>query len=169
MAGQMSALLLAKRVLVGCFFALACAGVRAAEPFTLAGHALGIPYDPVLKDSRYDCESLAGCFLYTVCQYKPPDAQKFAGAPADRISLYFQGERLSGIEAEFPAYQFDAVARVLAREYGQATEEAATSGQGGALTWRQGSQVLRIERDARPGHSSAIVAERSFIGELIQR
>ena len=167
MSGVVKTPSLAKRLLAGCAFALAGAAVQAAEPFALAGHALGLPYDPVVKDSRYDCESLAGCFLYSVCQYQATEQRQFAGAPVERISLYFQGERLSGIEGEFPAGQFDAVATALSGEYGAAekTGEPAQS----ALAWRQGSQVLRIGRYARPGRSSVIIAERSFIGELLDR
>lgn len=162
-----NALVLAKRLLVGCAFALAGAAIHAAEPFALAGHTLGLPYDPLLKDSRYDCESLAGCFLYSVCQYRATQGQQFAGAPLERISLYFQGERLSGIEGEFPAGQFDAVTSTLSGEYG-APEGAGESAQS-ALAWHQGSQVLRIGRYARPGRSSVIIAEHSFIGELLDR
>jgi len=157
----------AQRLLLGWAFALAGAVAHAAEPFALAGHRLGLPYDPVVKDSRYDCDSLAGCFLYSVCQYRATREQLFAGAPLERISLYFQGERLSGIEGEFPAGQFEAVALALSGEYGSA-EEAGDSAQG-ALAWRQGSQVLRIGRYARPGRSSVIIAERGFLGELLDR
>lgn len=162
MGARMNAQSAARRAAAAAL-ALACAGAHAAEPLSLAGHALGMPYDPVVRDARYDCDSLAGCFLYSVCQYKGAEGRQAAGAAIDRISLYFQGERLSGIEGEFPAGDFDAVAAALARHYGDATEEAA------ALVWRQGSQVLRIERYARPGRSSVILAERSFISELLQR
>ncbi len=148
---------------------LASAGAEAAEPFALAGHTLGLPYDPVVRDPRYDCDSLAGCFLYSVCQYKTSAGERLAGASVGRISLYFQGERLSGIEGEFPAEQFDAVVSELSSRYGPGVEQPGKSAAGGALAWRQGSQVLRIERYARPGRSSAIVAERSFIGELLDR
>jgi hypothetical protein len=159
----------ARRIVAACALALACAVARAAEPFALAGHALGMPYDPVVKDSRYDCDSLAGCFLYSVCRYTGSRSREFAGAAIDRVSLYFQGERLSGIEGEFPAGEFNTVAGALSREYGAPAEEAATTGESAALTWRRGNQVLRIERHARPGHSSVILAERSFLGELLQR
>ncbi|MGH8630546.1 MAG: hypothetical protein ACREU7_07250 [Burkholderiales bacterium] len=167
MPGRANTPSLAKQLLVGCALALAGAAVQAAEPFALAGHRLGLPYDPVVKDSRYDCESLAGCFLYSVCQYQVTQGQQFAGAPLERISLYFQGERLSGIEAEFPAGQFDAVASTLSGAYGAA--EGGGEAAKGALAWRQGSQVLRIGRYARPGRSSVIIAERSFLGELLDR
>jgi hypothetical protein len=153
----------ARLLILGCAFALEG---HAAEPFALAGHSLGQPYDPVVKDSRYDCDSLAGCFLYSVCQFRATRGQEFAGAPLERVSLYFQGERLSGIEAEFPAGQFEAVAGVLSREYG-AAEEAGSKQD--ALAWRQGTQVLRIGRYARPGRSSVIIAERSFLAELLDR
>lgn len=162
-SSRANAVLAAKLLLGGSALALAC---HAAEPFALAGHRLGLSYDPVVKDSRYDCESLAGCFLYSVCQFQATRSHEFAGAPLERVSLYFQGERLSGIEGEFPAGQFEAVAGALSREYGVAEE--AGSGQD-ALSWRQGSQVLRIGRYARPGRSSVIVADRSFLGELLER
>jgi hypothetical protein len=152
---------LTRHALLGCM--IAGAAVHAAEPFALAGHRLGLPYDPVVKDSRYDCESLAGCFLYSVCEYRATLGQKFAGAPLERISLYFQGERLSGIEGEFPAGQFDAVAGALSAEYG------AGESRHGALAWRQGSEVLRIARHGRLGRSSVIVAERGFLAELLER
>lgn len=163
MAAGMNVQSATRRAAAACALVLSCACAHAAEPLSLAGHALGMPYDPVVKDARYDCESLAGCFLYSACLYKGAEGRQFVGVAIDRVSLYFQGERLSGIEGEFPAGDFDAVAAALARDYGDATEEVA------ALVWRQGSQVLRIQRHARPGRSSVILAERSFISELLQR
>ncbi|MGH8758951.1 MAG: hypothetical protein ACREVW_05475, partial [Burkholderiales bacterium] len=58
---------------------LVAAGAHAAEPFSLGGHTLGLPYDSVLNDPAYDCESLAGCFLFSACAYKATGAVAFKG------------------------------------------------------------------------------------------
>ncbi|HEV8647107.1 MAG TPA: hypothetical protein VGR01_16225 [Burkholderiales bacterium] len=152
---------------------LAAAGTRAAEPFSLGGHTLGLPYDSVLDDPAYDCESLAGCFLFSACAYKTTGPVAFKGAPIDGLTLYFTGERLSGISAGFQESGFDQVAEALAQEYGPGTIEAgkvdvgATSSSA-VLVWRQGSKLLRLERSSKAGRSSVIVAERSFISELVE-
>jgi hypothetical protein len=151
---------------------LAVVGARAAEPFSLGGHTLGLPYDSVLNDPAYDCESLAGCFLFSACAYKETGAIAFMGAPIDDLTLYFTGERLSGIAGGFRDRWFDEVAEVLAKEYGPGTIEAgkadarATS-TSAVLVWRQGSKLLRLERSSKTGRSSVIVAERNFISELV--
>ena len=151
---------------------LAAADGRAAEPFSLGGHTLGLPYVSVLNDPTYDCESLAGCFLYSACAYKATGAVAFKGAPIDGLTLYFTGERLSGIAAGFQGSRFDQVAEVLGQEYGPGTVEAGkadagTTSSNAVLVWRQGSKLLRLERSSKTGRSSVIVAERNFISELV--
>ena len=152
---------------------LAAAGARAAEPFSIVGHTLGLHYDTVLNDPAYDCESLAGCFLYSACAYRATGAIAFKGAPIDGLTLYFTGERLSGIAADFPESRFDEVAEVLARDHGPGTIEGGKAGPPGNSTnavvvWRQGSKLLRLERSGKTGRSSVILAERSFISELVK-
>jgi len=155
-------------------FCLATAGTRAVEPFSLGGHTLGMPYDSVLNDPAYDCESLAGCFLFSACAYKATGTVAFKGAPIDGLTLYFTGERLSGIAANFQEDRFDQVVEALAREYGPGSVEAGKSGAAPELTndvhvWRQGSKLLRMERMSKSGRSSVIVAERNFISELVEK
>ncbi len=153
---------------------LAAASSRAAEPFTLGGHTLGLPYDSVLNDPAYDCESLAGCFLFSACTYKATGAIAFMGAPIDDLTLYFTGERLSGVTGGFRDGWFDEVAEMLAKEYGPGTVEAGKADAGATstnavLVWRQGSKLLRLERMSRTGRSSVIVAERNFISEMVEK
>jgi hypothetical protein len=153
---------------------LAAAVAHATEPFSLGGHTLGLPYDSVLNDPAYDCESLAGCFLFSACAYKATAAVAFKGAPIEGLTLYFTGERLSGITAGFQTSRFDQVAEVLAQEYGPATAEAGKADAGtpssnAVLVWRHGSKLLRLERLSKTGGSSVIVAERNFIGELVEK
>lgn len=165
---------IASSLLAAAALYLAAAGARAAEPFSLGGHTLGLPYDSVLNDPAYDCESLAGCFLFSACAYKVTGAVAFKGAPIDGLTLYFTGERLSGIAAGFQESRFDEVAEVLAREYGPG-EVASGKADSGAtstsavLVWRQGSKLLRLERSSKTGRSSVIVAERNFISELVEK
>jgi len=152
---------------------LAAAGARAAESFSLGGHTLGLPYDAILNDPAYDCESLAGCFLFSACAYKATGAVAFKGTPIDRLTLYFTGERLSGIAAGFQESRFDEVAERLAQDYGPGTIETREAEPGAnstraVLVWRQGSRLLRLERSSKTGRSSVIVAERNFISELIE-
>jgi len=163
---------IASRLVAAAALCLAAAGARAAEPFSLGGHTLGLPYDSVLNDPAYDCESLAGCFLFSACAYKATGAIAFKGALIDGLTLYFTGERLSGIAAGFQESRFDKVAEVLAQEYGPGTVEAGKPGAAAASTnavhvWRQGSKLLRLERLSKTGRSSVIVAERNFISELV--
>jgi hypothetical protein len=153
-------------------FCLATAGARAVEPFSLGGHTLGMPYDSVLNDPAYDCESLAGCFLFSACAYRAPGAVAFKSAPIDDLTLYFTGERLSGIAAGFEESRFDQVTEMLTQEYGPGTVEAGkadagSTSTGAVLVWRQGSKLLRLDRSSKTGHSSVIVAERNFISELV--
>ncbi len=153
---------------------LAAAGAHAAEPFSLGGHTLGLSYDSVLNDPAYDCESLAGCFLFSACAYKATGVVAFKGAPIEGLTLYFTGERLSGITAGFQVSWFDQVAEVLAREYGPATAEAGKTDPGKpssnyVLVWWHGSKLLRLERSSKTGGSSVIVAERNFISELVEK
>ena len=152
---------------------LEAAGARAAETFSLGGHALGLTYDSVLNDPAYDCESLAGCFLFSACAYRATGAIAFKGAPIDGLTLYFTGERLSGIAAAFQEDRFDQVVEALAREYGPGSVEAGKSHAVPASinevhVWRQGSKLLRMERMSKSGRSSIIVAERNFISELVE-
>jgi len=152
---------------------LAAAGARAAESFSLGGHTLGLPYDAILNDPAYDCESLAGCFLFSACAYKATGAVAFKGTPIDRLTLYFTGERLSGIAASFQESHFDQVAELLAQEYGPGTVETRKAGTGttssnAVLVWRQGSKLLRLERSGKSGRSSVILAERNSISELVE-
>ena len=153
-------------------FCLATAGARAVEPFSLGGHTLGMPYDSILNDPAYDCESLAGCFLFSACAYRAPGAVAFKSAPIDDLTLYFTGERLSGIAAGFEESRFDQVTEMLTQEYGPGTVEAGkadagSTSTGAVLVWRQGSKLLRLDRSSKTGHSSVIVAERNFISELV--
>jgi hypothetical protein len=153
---------------------LALASARAAEPFSLGGHTLGLEYGAILNDPAYDCESLAGCFLFSACAYKATGTVAFKGAPIDALTLYFTGERLSGIAADFQEDRFGQVVEALAREYGSGSVEAGRSGAAADATnevhtWRQGSRLLRIERMSKSGRSSVIVAERSFISELVEK
>jgi len=161
-------------LLAAAVLGFAAANARAVEPFSIGGHALGLPFDSVLNDPAYDCESLAGCFLFSACAYKTSGTVAFMGAPIEGVTLYFTGERLSGISAGFRTNQFDEVAGALSREYGPGTVERRKDAAGATLSnavvvWRQGSKVLRLERAGSAGLSSVIVAERNFISELIER
>jgi hypothetical protein len=82
------------------------------------------------------------------------------GVPLQELSLYFQGERLSGMEGFFSSERYDTVHSTLASVYGP------PSGTEGLASWEQRSQVLRLQRQARPLRASIILSERSFIGEL---
>ncbi len=160
-------------LLAAAVLGLAAANARAVEPFSIGGHALGLPFDSVLNDPAYDCESLAGCFLFSACAYKASGPVAFMGTPIEGVTLYFTGERLSGISAGFPENRFAEVAEALALEYGPGTAERRKDGAGATLSdailvWRQGSKVLRLERAGNAGLSSVIVAERNFISELIK-
>ena len=155
-------------------FCLATAGARAVEPFSLGGHTLGMPYDSVLNDPAYNCESLAGCFLFSACAYKANGEVAFKSAPIEGLTLYFTGERLSGMAAGFEESRFDHVAEMLTREYGTGTVEAGkgdagSSSTGAVLVWRQGSKLLRLERSRKTGRYSVILAERNFISELVEK
>lgn len=139
--------------------ATAFSPIAPAEPFSLGAHRLGMPYESVLNDPGYDCESLAGCFLYSVCRVQR--VAELNGVPLEELSLYFQGERLSGLEGFFATDRYDAVQSALAAIYGQPSGAGAEG-----LAWEQGSQVLRLQRLARPMRASVILSERSFLGEL---
>ncbi len=151
---------------------LVAAGAHAAEPFSLGGHTLGLPYDSVVNDPAYD-SGKPGCFLFSACAYKATGEVAFKGVPIDGLTLYFTGERLSGIAAGFQGSRFDQVAEVLAQEYCPATVEAGkadagTTSSNVVLVWRQGSKLLRLERSSKTGRTSEIVAERNFISELVE-
>jgi len=134
----------------------------ATEPFSLAAHRLGLAYEVVLNDSGYDCESLAGCFLYSVCRLRAE--ARLDSVPLVQMSLYFQGERLSGVEAFFYSDRFEEVKAALESLHGPAD---GSTGPDVAL-WQQGSQVLRMERLARPQRASVVLSERSFLSELLK-
>jgi hypothetical protein len=160
-------------LLVAAALCLAAAGAQATEPFSLGGHTLGLPYDSVLNDPSYDCESLAGCFLFSACAYRATGAVAFKGVSIDGLTLYFTGERLSGIAAGFQESRFDEVAERLAQDYGPGTIKTWKADPGAnstraVLVWRQGSKLLRLERSSKTGRSSVIVAERNFISELVE-
>ncbi len=162
-----------RSLLAAAALCLAAVGVRAAETFSLGGHTLGLPYDSVLNDPAYDCESLAGCFLYSACAYRATAAVAFHGVPLEGLTLYFTGERLSGIAVDFQQSRFDQVAEALARDYGPGSVEAEKDDTGVAfagavLVWRQGSKLLRLERSSKIARSSVILAERNFISELVK-
>lgn len=134
--------------------------IARAEPFSLGDHRLGMPYESVLNSPGYDCDSLAGCFLYSVCRVQ--GRTDLSGVPLEELSLYFQGERLSGLEGVFSGDRYDEVQAVLAARYGPPSD----NGSGEGLAWERGSQVLRLQRLDRPMRASVILSERSFLGEL---
>ena len=105
--------------------------------------------------------------------YRATGAVALKGVPIDGLTLYFTGERLSGIAAGFQESRFDEVAERLAQDYGPGTIETWEADPGAnstraVLVWRQGSRLLRLERSSKTGRSSVIVAERNFISELIE-
>ncbi len=163
-----------------CLAALAlclCSGHADAGGFSLNGRELGERVDSVLNDPRYECGGVSACLLYTVCTFKLAGSENFAGAPLAGLSLHFGGERLTAIEAQFPAQQFDQVLAELTREHGPGQPEvsgilrgSASSASNSVYLWREGHQLLRLERFSRdPVYSSLIISERSFLSELLGR
>ncbi|HUF20687.1 MAG TPA: hypothetical protein VMP00_08025 [Burkholderiales bacterium] len=158
------------RALIVSALVLATAPGVAAEPFSLGGHKLGERLDSVLADSRFDCNGLAGCFLYEVCTYREADHGMFRNVPIEGLTLYFTGERLSGIEASFDEPAFQRMLTTLREEYGEGEVVADDAAPENSVhIWRSGSRLLRIERLLRPNRSSIIVAERHLLSELTRR
>jgi hypothetical protein len=152
-----------------------CSGHAEASGFSLNGRELGEPVDSVLNDPRYECGGVSACLLYTVCTLKVPGSEALAGAPLEGLSLHFGGERLTAIEAKFPLERFDQVLRDLVEELGPAQSEpgglrrdpAALTGNA-VYVWREGSQLLRLERTSRdPARSSLIITQKNFLSELL--
>jgi len=94
------------------------------------------------------------------------------GAPLEALTLYYAGERVGAIEAQFAPEDFDRVVQESMREHGEAQpEQSAHAVSGNAVyTWRAGSHVLRVERFFAPtGRASLIITDRSFLTELVDR
>jgi hypothetical protein len=154
-----------------------CLGRGHAEGggFSLNGRDLGERVESILNDSHYECGGVSACLLYTVCQLKLPGSESLASAPLVGLSLYFAGERLSAIEARFPPEQFDQVLADLTREHGpwqsemDATLRGSSSLVGNSVyLWRQGHQLLRLERASRhSAQSSLIISQKNFLSELL--
>jgi hypothetical protein len=158
------------RLMIASVLVLTATRGLAAEPFSLGGHKLGERLDTVLADSRFDCNGLSGCFLYEVCTYREADHGMFRNVPIEGLTLYFTGERLSGIEASFDEPAFQRVLATLREEYGEGEVVADdTAPENTVHIWRSGSRLLRIERLLRPNRSSVIVAERHLLSELTRR
>lgn len=146
-----------------------CAAGTAAAPLAVGGHALGDPLNQVLQDDRFECDDTAACFLYSVCAFKGAAAGSFRGAAILDLTLYFMGERLSGIRADFDSGEFDRIAEALAGELGAPVTDTATDSPNIVHLWSQGNRRLRLERFAGPTRASVIVADRSLLSEIVQR
>jgi len=159
--------------------ALLCvlAGVCRAQGLELDGHRLGERLDNALNDPRYDCGGVSACFLYTMCVLKEGPPPSLAGVPLASLKLHFAGEGLSAIEAQFAPDRFDRLTEMLIDKYGlgQATTGSALSraqdtAPNAVYLWHDGPRVLRLERWFRDtGRSSLIIADRSFLSELVER
>jgi hypothetical protein len=152
-----------------------CSGHAEADGFSLNARELGEPVEGVLNDSRYECGGVSACFLYTVCTLKAPGTESLAGAALEGLSLHYGGKRLTAIEAQFSPDRFDPVLRDLVEEFGP-TQSAPggvrrdpTGPTGNVVyVWRNGSQLLRLERVSRdPARSSLIITQKSFLSELL--
>lgn len=137
--------------------------------FSLGGHSLGARLDSVLADPRFDCSGAAGCFLFESCRSLETQQGGYRGAPLAGLTLYFTGERLSGIEAHFPEPEFQRLVRELTDEYGAPETAQAQTPDNPVYLWRSGSRLVRLERLLRPNRSSVIVAERHLLRELVRR
>ena len=152
-----------------------CGGHAEAGGFSLNGRELGEPVDNVLNDPRYECGGVSACLLYTVCTLKVPSSETLAGAPLEVLSLHFGGERLTAMEAQFPPERFDQFLSVLIRQFGPAQSEAGSmrrdrngSSSDIVYVWREGSQLLRLERASRdPARSSVIITQKNFLSDLL--
>jgi hypothetical protein len=154
------------------FAFLLLAGPALPAGFELNGRALGDRSDEVLNDPRYDCGGVSACFLFTACSFKDAARETLYGAPLEALTLYYAGERVAAIEAQFAPQDFDRVAQESLRAYGDAQpEEVAHAVPGNAVyAWREGSRVLRLERFFAPtGRASLIITDRSFLSELVER
>jgi hypothetical protein len=151
---------------------LLLAGPALSAGFELNGRALGERSDEVLTDPRYDCGGVSACFLFTSCVFKDAAQEKLYGAPLEALTLYYAGERVGAIEAQFAPEDFDRVVQESLHEHGEAQpEQPAHAVPGNAVyTWRSGSRVLRVERYFAPtGRASLIITDRSFLTELVER
>jgi hypothetical protein len=154
-----------------------CSGYAEAGGFALNGRELGSGIDSVLNDPRYECGGVSACLLYTVCTLKVPGSETLVDAPLEGLSLHFGGERLTAIEAQFRSDRFDEVLNDLIHELGPGHAElgnlrAEPQGAVGnsVYVWREGSQLLRLERTSRdPARSSLIITQKSFLSELLGR
>jgi hypothetical protein len=151
---------------------LLLAGPALSAGFELNGRALGDRSDEVLTDPRYDCGGVSACFLFTSCVLRDAAREALYGAPLEALTLYYAGERVGAIEAQFAPEDFDRVVQASMREHGEAQpEQPAHAVSGNAVyTWRAGSRVLRVERFFAPtGRASLIITDRSFLTELVDR
>jgi hypothetical protein len=144
----------------------------AAAGFELNGHGLGERVDEVLNDPRYDCGGVSPCFLFTACSLKQPEQEMLRGARLEGLILYYAGERIAAIEAQFAPEHFQRVAEDTARQYGSAEAQSTsqTAPSNVIYVWRQGRRLLRLERLFAPtGRSSLIITDQSFLSELVDR
>jgi hypothetical protein len=154
-----------------------CSGPVEAGGFSLNGRELGEPVESRLNDPRYECGGVSACLLYTVCTLQVPGSETLSGAPLEGLSLHFSGERLTAIEAQFPPERFDQVLGDLIHELGPGQPELGSMrrnsrGPAGNVVyvWREGSQLLRIERaSGDPAGSSLIITQKNFLSELLAR
>jgi hypothetical protein len=139
------------------------ATARAAD-FELGGRTLGERLDAALGDERFDCAGVSACFLMTACNHTDPARESVLGTPLDSLTLHYAGERVAAIEARFPSAAFDAMIAAKRGEHGEPE-----SAQPDLVVWRQGTRVLRIERDFEAsGQASLIISQQSFLGELVK-
>ena len=151
---------------------LLLAGPALSAGFELNGRALGDRSDDVVNDPRYDCGGVSACFLFTACGFKGATEETLYGARLEALTLYYTGERVAAIEAQFAPEDFDRVAQEILRVYGDALPEQPSHAAPGntVYSWREGSGVLRLERFFAPtGRASLIITERSFLSELVER
>jgi hypothetical protein len=135
-----------------------------AADFELNGRVLGERLDAVLDDERFDCAGESACFLMTACSLRHPAEESLLGVPLAGLTLHYAGERVAAIEARFASVAFDAVVTAKRREHGEPESD-----QSGLVVWRQGSRVLRVERDFQgSGQASLIISQNSFLGELVE-
>jgi hypothetical protein len=146
-----------------------CSDAPAAD-FELNGRVLGARIEQVLNDERYDCGGESACFLLNACALKDASRETLHGASLDSLVLYYAGERVAGIEAQFATEHFERVLDATLHRYGQAQSLATRRGTAGneVYLWQQGHRLLRLERfAAQTGRSSIIIAERSLLAELV--
>ena len=141
--------------------------VLAAAPLPAVAHQVGQKYE----FAREDVPSLR-----VALGLDNPAVQsayeRLYGAPLEALTLYYAGERVGAIEAQFAPEDFDRVVQASMREHGEAQpEQPAHAVSGNAVyTWRAGSRVLRVERFFAPtGRASLIITDQSFLTELVER